>query len=960
MSDGSLVFDTKIDQSGFSRDAADLKNMASKVVAGIGLTISAGAIAQGLVSVGKQSVSTASDLQEVQNVVDVTFGDGAELIESWAASAASSFGMSELAAKQYTGTMGAMLKSMGLADDAVLTMSTDLAGLAGDFASFYNITSDEAFQKIRAGISGETEPLKQLGINMSVANLEAYALAEGIETAYTAMSQAEQAQLRFNYLMSVSADAQGDFARTTDSYANASRVTEMNLERIASAVGDELLPAATRFQNKLGEMAGELADAVDTGGLRAGVEYIADEFPVATSAVKGLAAAYATLAVIKTVQRLTTGYTAALKVTTAWLEAGTAMEVANAGVLTAKQALVGVLSGKMSVLTGAQALYNATLAANPIMAAVLAVGALVGGTSLLTDALEKSNPEIVAAAENASELRNTVEDLAETIETSAESYSDTIGGIESNASAAGGLITRLGELSAAYTGTKIEQQTMSEICSTLNDSVDGLNIAFDEQTGALSMTTTEMRKYVEQAAAQARTSAAIERYIELLGEQAEAEYLLAEARKAVEANMPNNLNTYGGLEAIQQGDLWRELSTSMTEAEQSYATVTEAVAEQEGYLAFLGITMTDTTTAVEDNTAAVEANAEAQKRVVIAGYDVTDCLAVVGINADDAAERLNTYTDAATNMFERINTESELSVSEMIANLQANAAAMEDFSANMALLAGQIPQALYDALAADPAEMAAVAAALAAASEEQLAALSAAYEAGGDAAVNAWLTSLGVGIAEADINPAEQTAAAIAADTSVEEAGAEVITRTQEAMSLAVENANFEAVGQGIAAELLGGLAELPTDMWWSGVWTMQGYIGGMEAMRAAVIATAESIAYAAANAFDNALEINSPSKRGFRSGAFYPEGIAGGMLSKLGLVRSAGTALADAAEDGFSDGYYPTGTMQIQESLSGGAAVGGGTHTTVNQYINAAKQSPSEMLREARWLQERAVMMGV
>ena len=187
-------------------------------------------------------IKNASDLQEAQNVVDVTFGESAETINDWSRKAAGAYGMSELSAKQYTGTMGAMFKSMGLADEQVLSMSTDMVGLAGDFASFYNLEHEEAFNKIRAGISGETEPLKQLGINMSVANLEAFALSQGIDKAYNSMSQAEQATLRYNYLMSVSADAQGDFARTSGSYANQLRIAQLNMENLATSIGAKLLP----------------------------------------------------------------------------------------------------------------------------------------------------------------------------------------------------------------------------------------------------------------------------------------------------------------------------------------------------------------------------------------------------------------------------------------------------------------------------------------------------------------------------------------------------------------------------------------------------------------------------------------------------------------------------------------------------------------------------------------------
>lgn len=216
-------------------------------------------MARSFVSFAKSGVDVASDLQEVQNVVDTTFGtEGAAAIEQFAKTAASSFGMSELSAKQFTGTMGAMLSSMGLGQGEVLEMSTAMAGLAGDMASFYNLDPEEAFAKLRSGISGETEPLKQLGINMSVANLEAYALAQGMTTAYDEMSQAEQATLRYNYIMEATAAAQGDFAKTSDSYANQQRIMQLNMENLSASIGEKLMPTLSGLTGALnGLLSGE-------------------------------------------------------------------------------------------------------------------------------------------------------------------------------------------------------------------------------------------------------------------------------------------------------------------------------------------------------------------------------------------------------------------------------------------------------------------------------------------------------------------------------------------------------------------------------------------------------------------------------------------------------------------------------------------------------------------------------
>lgn len=234
LDNGELTFDTRVEGNG-----------ALDTMKGI---LGANFFQAGLekaVDFGKKGIQLASDLEEVQNVVDVTFGQGAAQIEEFAETASTAFGLTELQTKQFSGTIGAMVKSMGLTDKAALEMSTALVGLTGDMASFYNLDHETAFEKIRSGISGETEPLKQLGINMSVANLEAYALSKGIKKAYQEMSEAEKVQLRYGYIMEQTTDAQGDFVRTQDGYANQVRILQNNLDTMAANIGSALIPMLT-------------------------------------------------------------------------------------------------------------------------------------------------------------------------------------------------------------------------------------------------------------------------------------------------------------------------------------------------------------------------------------------------------------------------------------------------------------------------------------------------------------------------------------------------------------------------------------------------------------------------------------------------------------------------------------------------------------------------------------------
>lgn len=250
---------TKSATSAVETQTQKIKSAFGAIAKTVGVAFSVAAI----LKFGASCVQLGSDLAEVQNVVDVTFGSMSGTINQFARDALEQFGLSEISAKKYTSTMGAMLKSMGFVPQAAAEMSMEMAGLAGDMASFYNLDTDEAFNKIRAGISGETEPLKQLGINMSVANLEAYALSQGITKAYNSMTQQEQALLRYNYLLSATADAQGDFSDTSHTWANQVRVLSERFNSLKAVIGQGLIAVLTPVVRVLNELLAKILTVSD-------------------------------------------------------------------------------------------------------------------------------------------------------------------------------------------------------------------------------------------------------------------------------------------------------------------------------------------------------------------------------------------------------------------------------------------------------------------------------------------------------------------------------------------------------------------------------------------------------------------------------------------------------------------------------------------------------------------------
>lgn len=248
--DESKKWDTAVDDSS-GNISTSLVN-AFKTVVGSAAFLK---ISQMLLQLAGESISLASDLEEVQNVVDVTFGEeGAKKIEKWANEASSKFGLTELQAKRYSATLGAMMKSAGMSEDQLGEISMNLAGLAADMASFYNLPFDEAFSKIQSGMAGMSMPLRQLGIDMGENAVSAFAAAEGYEEAYSKMSEQQQMLVRYQYLMKATADAQGDFARTSDSYANSQRRIATGMDTLKAQLGEALLPIATQVSDAIADL----------------------------------------------------------------------------------------------------------------------------------------------------------------------------------------------------------------------------------------------------------------------------------------------------------------------------------------------------------------------------------------------------------------------------------------------------------------------------------------------------------------------------------------------------------------------------------------------------------------------------------------------------------------------------------------------------------------------------------
>lgn len=207
-----------------------------------------------LVGAAAASVKFASDYQESMNKVDVAFGSAAGQVKNFAQTSLTSFGIAEGTALDMAATFGDMATSMGLPQDAAANMSQSLVGLAGDLASFKNIGIDEANTALSGVFTGETESLKRLGIVMTEANLQAFALTKGIKTQIKDMDQASKVNLRYAYIMEATKNAQGDFARTGGGAANQMRIFQESMKQLGQQFGTVILPIFTKAITGLNSM----------------------------------------------------------------------------------------------------------------------------------------------------------------------------------------------------------------------------------------------------------------------------------------------------------------------------------------------------------------------------------------------------------------------------------------------------------------------------------------------------------------------------------------------------------------------------------------------------------------------------------------------------------------------------------------------------------------------------------
>lgn len=255
----SILVKLGLDTKDYDKGLGDAEKKAGALGKNLSM-IGGAAVAGGVAAVGAgiafmaSSIAPASDLAETMSKVQVVFGDAAGQIEELGEISSTALGMSQNDALAAAATYGNLFRSMGITEQSSADMSEGLVTLAADLASFNNMNPTEVLDKLRAGLSGETEPLKTLGVNLNAAEIEARALALGFKKVNGVLPAAAKAQASYSLIMEQTALAQGDFARTSEGLANQQRIMAAQFENVKATVGSALLPVMTTLSKVLTDL----------------------------------------------------------------------------------------------------------------------------------------------------------------------------------------------------------------------------------------------------------------------------------------------------------------------------------------------------------------------------------------------------------------------------------------------------------------------------------------------------------------------------------------------------------------------------------------------------------------------------------------------------------------------------------------------------------------------------------
>lgn len=420
-----------------------------------------------LIAAGAASINMASDMEESTNKVEVCFGDAAKSIIDFSETTLTTYGIAKSTALNMAATFGDMATSMGYSQQEAADMAKTLVGLAGDVASFKNISLDEAQTALSGIFTGETETLKKLGVVMTETNVKAYALSKGITKKYSEMSQGEKVALRYEYVMRSLSNSQGDFSRTSDNTANQLRILSESLKELAAIAGEELIPIVLPVIQKINEI------LQSVGELDSGTKEL----------ITKTAIFVATLGPCLTITGKITG--AVGNLVTAYHSLKAAQTAAAAG----------------------QTAVNTAMNLNPINAVISAVGVLIsvlGALAISNSLVEKSVGDIIDSYKNAV---NSIDDTARKEEAELKIVEK--------------LIPRYDELNKKTNKTTTEKNELANIVEQINSILPNSITLINAEKGAYDGVTSAIYNTIEAKKQEIAISAARDKAIQAQKSQME-------------------------------------------------------------------------------------------------------------------------------------------------------------------------------------------------------------------------------------------------------------------------------------------------------------------------------------------------------------------------------------------------------------------------------------------------------
>ncbi|WP_346662811.1 tape measure protein [uncultured Merdimonas sp.] len=668
-------------------------------------------------------------------------------------------------------------------------------------------------------------------------------------------------------------------------------------EKVAAAVTraradvDKKAAAVARAKAKMDEFgasSAELsakAETMEAAATKAGIR--ADEDSIKASMAK-------TMADAKEAQVSKLNAAAETAKTTAE-EAGNIVTAKSSLLVIAKTAVLGALSGQMGIAEAAQWGLNAAMTANPIGSLIVLATALVAVTAGVSKALSKLDKETEKVYDRQEKAVQSSKDLIESLDSTEKAYEDNVQDVRATAEANKELADNIAKLSEKENKSAQDKAELKAYVDSLNSSMEGLNLQYNSETDALNMTTDALKNKVEAYEAQVKAQAAQERYVEVMKEQLKVEEeqaALSEKRNQFEKEW-QELNSNGPKAMAEYRDALAEMDAQSEELN----TRKKELASSEEYLK--GV-MT------ESQAAQTEAITSGTQSQIISLQDLSETQQAV---VQSMNETWQSYADQATNMFDTLSDDSELSVAEMTQNLLENQRVISEWATNIDTLAKRgINEGLLEQLRQAGPESAGYVNAMVQASDAELQALSEAFANGGETATNALKTVF---------------------DTStVPESAMNLITKTQQTLNEQITAADFSSLGQNVGQ----GLSE--------------GISSSSETAATAAGAMATGVNEAAANT----LGVHSPSTVFMGYGQDLINGLVIGMQGQSGalnatmtmLMTSAGQAAANALNSQLNQMSNVTGASftkipaAAQSSMQMTAAVVGSGMSGVTQKITA------------------------